>query len=66
MMWEALGFGHPMDAHRVESAAVSFTGAQPDAREGIVSFLDKRPPRWSMSVASSMPPWTPGLAEPEY
>ena len=43
MLWRMLGAEHPMAAHRVDSRAVHATGAMPDAMEGVMSFLEKRP-----------------------
>ncbi len=36
-------------AHELESGAFSWIGSQADAREGVASFLEKRPPRWKLS-----------------
>ena len=41
-----LGEDHPMAAHRIDSGLIDACGAGPDAREGVVSFLEKRPPKW--------------------
>ena len=35
---------------RAESRPFAWLGNQADAREGIASFLEKRDPRWSLSV----------------
>lgn len=32
-----------------------WTGTQPDAKEGVVSFLEKRDPQWKMKVPGDMP-----------
>lgn len=44
MMWRGLTMGHPMEAHRMESAIVRARGRSADAREGVTAFLDRRPP----------------------
>jgi enoyl-CoA hydratase/carnithine racemase len=36
-------------AHEIESRAFAWMGQQTDAREGVTSFLEKRPPAWSVS-----------------
>jgi enoyl-CoA hydratase/carnithine racemase len=36
-------------------ATFAWFAAQPDAREGIVSFLERRPPRWGMSKHEAPP-----------
>jgi enoyl-CoA hydratase/carnithine racemase len=66
MMWRMLGAAHPMEAHRVDSRAVNFTGRSPDAREGIASFFEKRDPNWSMRPSTDMPPFVPWWDEPEF
>jgi len=36
-----------------------WTGLQPDAREGVVSFLQKRRPKWKLKVPGDMPDFFP-------
>jgi len=66
MLWRMLGASHPMDAHRIDSRAVHFTGAKPDAREGIGAFFEKRQPHWSMSVSDDLPDFVPWWDEPTF
>ncbi|MBV9664937.1 MAG: enoyl-CoA hydratase, partial [Actinobacteria bacterium] len=55
MLWRMLGADHPMDAHRVDSRGVLFTGASPDAREGVLAFLQKRPAEFPGKVSTDLP-----------
>lgn len=66
MLWRMLGASHPMEAHRIDSRAVNYTGAAPDAREGITAFFQKRPAEWSMSVNDDMAPFVPWWDEPQF
>jgi enoyl-CoA hydratase/carnithine racemase len=66
MLWRMLGADHPMDAHRVDSAAIAHLGRSDDVREGVLSFLEKRRPRFTDSVTSDMPPFVPWWEEPEF
>lgn len=66
MLWRMLGAAHPMDAHRIDSRAVNYTGASADAREGITAFFQKRPAQWSMSVNDDMAPFVPWWDEPRF
>lgn len=66
MLWRTMGEDHPMAAHRVESAAVRWSGRQPDAREGVTAFLEKRPAEWSMRPSIDMPDFVPWWDEPDF
>jgi enoyl-CoA hydratase/carnithine racemase len=60
MLWRLLGADHPMEAHKLDSRAVHATGRTADAREGVESFLEKRPPRFPGRVSADLPgfyPW---------
>lgn len=66
LMWKMLGAKHPMEAHRIDSKAMQFMGSGPDAREGIESFLEKRPPRFSLKVSEDLPDFYPWWKQPRY
>jgi enoyl-CoA hydratase/carnithine racemase len=66
MIWQMLGEAHPMAAHRVESRAMQQMGQMADAREGIQSFLQKRPPEFPLRVSTDMPAVYPWQAAPEF
>lgn len=62
MMWKMLGADHPMEAHKVDSRGVYFTGRSADAAEGVQSFLEKRSAEFPGKVSQDMPeffPWWP-------
>ena len=60
MLWSMLGEPTPWDAHRLDSRAISVLGRGPDVAEGVESFLEKRPPRFSARVTDYLdvvPEW---------
>ncbi len=66
LLWRMLGEDHPMAAHRIDSRAIDELGRQPDAREGVMAFLEKRPAAWTMQPSDDLPRWFPWWDEPEY
>jgi enoyl-CoA hydratase/carnithine racemase len=66
MLWRMLGASHPMDAHRIDSRGIADRGSSPDAREGVESFLEKRPASFPLRVSDGMPAFYPWWEEPEF
>ena len=66
MLWRGLGFGHPMDAHKVDSRAILSRGRSDDAKEGVTSFLEKRQPAYPDKVSADMPDFFPWWEEQRY
>jgi enoyl-CoA hydratase/carnithine racemase len=59
MLWRMLGADHPMEAHKIDSRAIYFMGQSPDAHEGVASFLQKRPAKFTMRPSADMPDFYP-------
>jgi enoyl-CoA hydratase/carnithine racemase len=59
LMWRMLGADHPMEAHKLDSKGIYAMGRSPDAYEGVQSFLEKRPPKFTMKVSTDMPDFFP-------
>jgi enoyl-CoA hydratase/carnithine racemase len=66
MLWRMLGAEHPMMAHQVDSRAMFARGQSADAREGIASFLEKRPAQFPDRVSDGLPDVFPGWRAPEF
>ena len=66
MVWRLLGADHPMEAHKLESRGVYALGQPADSREGVVSFLEKRPPEFSLKPSEDMPGFYPWWEERSY
>ena len=55
MLWRLSATEHPMMAHRIDSRAIYRLSRSADAKEGIASFLEKRPPAYPDKVSGDMP-----------
>ena len=66
MMWRLSALDHPMEAHKIDSRGIYSRGASADVKEGVVSFLEKRPANFPQKVSTDMPPWFPWWSERKY
>ena len=66
LMWKMLGADHPMAAHILESKSLNWIFGMPDAKEGIMSFLEKRPPKFPMRTSTDMPAFYPWWKQAEF
>jgi enoyl-CoA hydratase/carnithine racemase len=66
MMWRMLGADHPMEAHKIDSKAIYGLGQMADAKEGVMSFLEKRPAEFKCKVSEDMPGFYPWWQERTY
>ena len=66
MLWRMLGAEHPMQAHRVDSRGILERGRSADAREGVLSFLEKRAPEFPVRVSDGLPDIFPAWESPKF
>src|SRR6202790_4922099 len=66
MMWRMLGADDPMEAHKVDSRGIYARGRSDDVKEGVMSFLEKRPAEFKNKVSTDMPDYFPWWNEREY
>jgi enoyl-CoA hydratase/carnithine racemase len=55
LIWRMAGAAHPMEAHRADSRGIQARGKSGDAREGVTSFLEKRPANFPDRVSADLP-----------
>ncbi|MGX9393401.1 crotonase/enoyl-CoA hydratase family protein [Nitrobacteraceae bacterium UC4446_H13] len=65
-MWRLMGADDPMEAHKVDSRGIYARGRSDDVKEGVTSFLEKRPAQFKNKVSSDMPDYFPWWTEREY
>lgn len=66
MLWRMLGADHPMQAHRVDSRGIAERGRSADSREGVMSFLEKRPAIFTDRVSDGPPSIFPDWDPPKF
>lgn len=66
MMWKMLGADHPVVAHNLDSRGVNAMGKSADAKEGVASFLEKRPASFPGKVSTEMPDFFPWWEHREF
>jgi enoyl-CoA hydratase/carnithine racemase len=66
LLWRMLGADDPMEAHKIDSRAVFELGKSEEAIEGVMSFLEKRPPEFPGKISKDMPSFYPWWIEKEF
>ncbi|MCC8949266.1 crotonase/enoyl-CoA hydratase family protein [Bradyrhizobium sp. Arg62] len=66
MMWRMLGADDPMEANKIDSRGIYTRARSADAKEGVMSFLEKRPAVFKDKVSVDMPDYFPWWTEREY
>jgi enoyl-CoA hydratase/carnithine racemase len=66
LLWRMLGAAHPMEAHRADSRGIFYRGQSADTREGVTSFLEKRPAVFPDRVSTDLPDLFPDRPTPTY
>jgi len=66
LIWRMAGAAHPMDAHRADSRGIQARGKSGDAREGVTSFLEKRPAQYPDRVSTDLPDIWPHWEAPTF
>jgi enoyl-CoA hydratase/carnithine racemase len=66
LIWRMAGANHPMDAHRADSRGIQARGRSGDAREGVTSFLEKRPAQYPDRVSTDLPDIWPHWEAPNF
>jgi enoyl-CoA hydratase/carnithine racemase len=65
LLWHGFAEPDPQSVHLIDSRCFYWMGHQRDSREGVESFLEKRPPKFAMRVSSDMPDFYPWWKEPK-
>jgi enoyl-CoA hydratase/carnithine racemase len=66
MLWRLSALDHPMEAHKIDSRGIFARGSSEDVKEGVVSFLEKRPAKFPQKVSKDMPGYFPWWEPREY
>lgn len=65
LLYHGLGETDPQSVHLIDSKCIHWVGKRPDAYEGVSSFLEKRPARFTMSAWKDLPDFYPWWKEPK-
>ncbi|ASK35655.1 crotonase/enoyl-CoA hydratase family protein [Alloalcanivorax mobilis] len=66
MIWRMAGAETPMQAHQMDSRAMKSRGASEDVKEGVTSFLEKRPAKFPDQVSKDLPDFFDWQSEPPF
>jgi enoyl-CoA hydratase/carnithine racemase len=66
LVWKMLGADHPMEAHKLDSRAITALGQSADAHEGVGAFLAKRKAEFRQRPSREMPKFFPWWRERKF
>ena len=66
LLWKGLCEDHPMESHILESKGLNYMFTTEDCKEGVLSFLEKRSPKFNMKPSQGMPDYYPWWEERLY
>jgi len=66
LIWRMAGASHPIEAHMADSRGIQIRGAMGDAKEGVMSFLEKRPAAFPDKVSTDLPDIWPQWSAPNF
>ena len=55
-LWSLSADNNPENSHIIESKLINSRGASEDAKEGVMSFLEKRDADFKNKISSDLPP----------
>ncbi len=59
MIWDNMGNPDLASVQKREAPLFAWIGSQPDSREGVLAFLEKREPEWKMKASKDTPELPP-------
>ena len=65
LLWHGLAQPDPQHAHIIDSKCIFWAGRGADAYEGVQSFLEKRPAKFTLSAWKDLPEFYPWWTEPK-
>lgn len=63
MLYRMSPLDSPLPVHELDSRLIAGCATSPDAMEGVLSFLQRRPPQFTQTVSKDLPEWLPWIGK---